>query len=146
MRFDRGAQILQRVAIIADRELDDFRCFLDPRALDFYPDWDHMADGAVNLLRTDAGRDPYDRGISDLVGELSTRSEEFRTRWAKHNVRLHHTGTKNSSDAVGSSNPLESSGESPTRRGQDLLSSRPPAHVSSLYERRSGACRRRCRG
>lgn len=69
-------------------------CFLDPRAREFYPDWDHMADGAANLLRTDAGRDPYDRGISDLVGELSTRSDEFRTRWAKHNVRLHYTGTK----------------------------------------------------
>ncbi len=69
-------------------------CFLDPAAPDFYPDWDTMADSAVNLLRTDAGRDPYDRGISDLVGELSTRSEEFRVRWAKHNVRLHHTGTK----------------------------------------------------
>lgn len=53
-----------------------------------------MADSAVNLLRTDAGRDPYDRGISDLAGELSTRSEEFRVRWAKHNVRLHYTGTK----------------------------------------------------
>jgi hypothetical protein len=48
-----------------------------------------MADSSVNLLRTDVGRD-----ISDLVGELSTRSEEFRVRWAKHNVRLHHTGTK----------------------------------------------------
>ena len=69
-------------------------CFLDPRAREFYPDWDQMADGAVNLLRTDAGRDPYDRGISDLVGELSTRSDEFRARWAKHNVRLHYTGTK----------------------------------------------------
>ena len=69
-------------------------CFLDPRAREFYPDWDQMADGAVNLLRTDAGRDPYDRGISDLVGELSTRSDEFRVRWAKHNVRLHYTGTK----------------------------------------------------
>lgn len=69
-------------------------CFLDPAAREFYPDWEFMADSAVNLLRTDAGRDPYDRGISDLVGELSTRSDEFRTRWAKHNVRLHHTGTK----------------------------------------------------
>ncbi|MCQ4122116.1 helix-turn-helix transcriptional regulator [Rhodococcus tibetensis] len=69
-------------------------CFLDPRAHEFYPDWDLMADGAVNLLRTDAGRDPYDRSISGLVGELSTRSEEFRVRWAKHNVRLHYTGTK----------------------------------------------------
>ncbi|MFD3701982.1 helix-turn-helix transcriptional regulator [Nocardia sp. NPDC058658] len=69
-------------------------CFLDPKARDFYPDWDRAADNAVNLLRTDAGRDPYDRTISDLVGELSTRSEEFGTRWAKHNVRLHYTGTK----------------------------------------------------
>ncbi|MHA6797919.1 helix-turn-helix transcriptional regulator [Bounagaea algeriensis] len=69
-------------------------CFLDPRAPEFYPDWEGMADSAVNLLRTDAGRDPYDRDISDLVGELSTRSEAFRTRWARHNVRLHHTGTK----------------------------------------------------
>lgn len=69
-------------------------CFLDPQAREFYPDWEQMADSAVDLLRTDAGRDPYDREISDLVGELSTRSEEFRVRWAKHNVRLHHTGTK----------------------------------------------------
>jgi hypothetical protein len=29
-----------------------------------------------------------------LVGELSTRSEDFRTRWAAHNVRLHRTGVK----------------------------------------------------
>jgi transcriptional regulator with XRE-family HTH domain len=69
-------------------------CFLDPAAHDFYPDWEFMADVAVNNLRTAAGRDPYDRDISDLVGELSTRSEEFRIRWAKHNVRLHRTGTK----------------------------------------------------
>ncbi|GEM31498.1 transcriptional regulator [Nocardia neocaledoniensis NBRC 108232] len=69
-------------------------CFLDPGAREFYPNWDQAADNAVNLLRTDAGRDPYDRTISDLVGELSTRSEEFRVRWAKHNVRLHYTGTK----------------------------------------------------
>ena len=69
-------------------------CFLDPRAKEFFVDWDEVAEGIVNLLRTDAGRDPYDRGISDLVGELSTRSEEFRIRWAKRNVRLHHSGKK----------------------------------------------------
>ncbi|MDT7744267.1 MAG: hypothetical protein QOE59_3345 [Actinomycetota bacterium] len=69
-------------------------CFLDPAAPEFYPDWEFMADVAVNNLRTEAGRDPYDRDVSDLVGELSTRSEEFRVRWAKHNVRLHRTGTK----------------------------------------------------
>ncbi|MDG9712480.1 hypothetical protein QC385_30755 [Streptomyces sp. DH10] len=30
----------------------------------------------------------------DLIGELSTRSEEFRHRWAAHNVRIHTTGVK----------------------------------------------------
>jgi len=69
-------------------------CFLDPTAREFYLQWETMADSSVNLLRTDAGRDPYNRDISDLVGELSTRSEEFLVRWAKHNVRLHYTGTK----------------------------------------------------
>jgi transcriptional regulator with XRE-family HTH domain len=68
--------------------------FLDPRSTDFYPDWDDSANTTVNLLRTEAGRAPHDRALSDLVGELSTRSETFRTRWAAHNVRLHHTGVK----------------------------------------------------
>lgn len=52
------------------------------------------ADICVAILRTEAGRDPHDRALHDLVGELSTRSDEFRTRWASHNVRLHGTGTK----------------------------------------------------
>jgi transcriptional regulator with XRE-family HTH domain len=68
--------------------------FLDPRAHDFYADWDKVATDAVAVLRSEAGRDPYDRDLSDLVGELSTRSETFRTRWAAHNVRYHDTGTK----------------------------------------------------
>jgi transcriptional regulator with XRE-family HTH domain len=68
--------------------------FLDPRATEFYPDWETAANTTVALLRTEAGRNPYDRGLSDLIGELSTRSEAFRTRWAAHNVRLHHTGVK----------------------------------------------------
>ena len=41
-----------------------------------------------------AGRDPHDRGLQDLVGELSTRSETFRRLWADHNVRTHGAGTK----------------------------------------------------
>ena len=45
------------------------------------------------VLRAEAAR-PYDRDLSDLVGELSTRSEVFRTLWATHNVRLHDTGLK----------------------------------------------------
>jgi transcriptional regulator with XRE-family HTH domain len=68
--------------------------FLDPAAVDFYPDWQRVASDLVAHLRSEAGRNPYDRGLSDLVGELSTRSAEFRTRWAAHNVRFHVTGTK----------------------------------------------------
>jgi transcriptional regulator with XRE-family HTH domain len=68
--------------------------FLDPRAHDFYRDWERASNDTVAILRSEAGRDPYDRGLSDLVGELSTRSEAFRTRWAAHNVRLHQTGVK----------------------------------------------------
>jgi transcriptional regulator with XRE-family HTH domain len=69
-------------------------CFLDPAAGHLYPDWDAAADTTVALLRTEAGRDPYDRALTDLVGELATRSEPFRVRWAAHNVRLHRTGIK----------------------------------------------------
>ncbi|MGP3916906.1 helix-turn-helix transcriptional regulator [Nonomuraea sp. 10N515B] len=68
--------------------------FLDPAGPDFYPDWDTAADVTVALLRTEAGRDPYNNDLTHLIGELSTRSADFRTRWAEHNVRLHHTGTK----------------------------------------------------
>jgi transcriptional regulator with XRE-family HTH domain len=68
--------------------------FLSPRAWDFFPDWEGTANDLVASLRTEAGRNPYDRGLQDLVGELSTRSQEFRSRWAAHNVRQHQTGRK----------------------------------------------------
>ena len=68
--------------------------FLDPRARDFWFDWERAADDSVAQLRTEAGRDPYDQALTGLVGELSTRSEAFRIRWAAHNVRLHRTGLK----------------------------------------------------
>jgi transcriptional regulator with XRE-family HTH domain len=68
--------------------------FLDPAAADFYPEWDRVATELVAHLRSEAGRNPYDRQLSDLVGELSTRSDEFRVRWAAHNVRFHRTGSK----------------------------------------------------
>jgi hypothetical protein len=68
--------------------------FLDPVGPDFFPDWNRAADITVALLRTEAGRDPYDRDLTDLIGELCTRSEDFRTRWARHDVRLHHAGAK----------------------------------------------------
>lgn len=68
--------------------------FLDPRSHDFYPDWDRAANVNVAVLRREAGRSPHDKGIAGLVGELSMRSDEFRTRWAAHNVRRHYAGTK----------------------------------------------------
>ncbi|MGI5184088.1 helix-turn-helix transcriptional regulator [Dactylosporangium sp. CA-152071] len=68
--------------------------FLDSAARRFYPDWNLAADMLVANLRTAAGKDPRDKGLHDLVGELSTRSDDFRRRWAAHNVRIHGTGTK----------------------------------------------------
>nr|WP_313047631.1 hypothetical protein [Nonomuraea jabiensis] len=68
--------------------------FLDSAARRFYPDWELAADMTVANLRTAAGQDPHDKGLHDLVGELSTRSEDFRRRWGAHNVRTHGTGVK----------------------------------------------------
>jgi transcriptional regulator with XRE-family HTH domain len=68
--------------------------FLDPASREFYPDWELFAEMCVGVMRAEAGRDPHDRGLQDLVGELSTRSETFRQLWADHNVRTHGTGTK----------------------------------------------------
>lgn len=68
--------------------------FLDPASRDFYPDWELFARMCVGIMRTEAGRDPHDRGLQDLVGELSTRSETFRQLWADHDVRTHGAGTK----------------------------------------------------
>ncbi len=68
--------------------------FLDSAAQRFYPDWNLAADMLVANLRTAAGKDPHDKGLHDLVGELSTRSDDFRRRWGAHNVRTHGTGIK----------------------------------------------------
>src|SRR3954452_25026477 len=68
--------------------------FLDPAARDFYPDWERLASQLVASLCSPAGANPYDRNLQDLIGELSTRSDEFRVRWAAHNVRFHQTGSK----------------------------------------------------
>jgi transcriptional regulator with XRE-family HTH domain len=68
--------------------------FLDPRARDYYQDWEGAANVTVALLRAEAGRHPNDTQLRELVGELSTVSEDFRTRWAAHNVRIHHNGGK----------------------------------------------------
>jgi len=68
--------------------------FLDPRAHEFYPDWDRVASDAVALLRAAAGRSPDDRALSDLVGELTTRSDRFSALWASYTIRAYPPGTK----------------------------------------------------
>jgi transcriptional regulator with XRE-family HTH domain len=68
--------------------------YLDPAAPQFFTDWDKTADDIAAMLRAEAGRNPYDKNLTDLIGELSTRSEVFRKRWADHNVRHHRTGIK----------------------------------------------------
>ena len=68
--------------------------FLHPHAGDFFRDWNGIANDAVAILRSKAGQDPYDRHLTDLIGELSTRSEDFRVRWAAHDVKLACTYVK----------------------------------------------------
>jgi hypothetical protein len=68
--------------------------FLDPHATEFFRDWNKAANDTVAILRAEAGRHPYNRRLSDLIGELSTRSDDFRRRWAAHDVQIHTTGVK----------------------------------------------------
>ncbi|MGO4249584.1 helix-turn-helix transcriptional regulator [Paenarthrobacter sp. RAF54_2] len=68
--------------------------FLNPKARQFFADWERSADDIVAVLRSTAGKNPYDKDLTDLIGELSTRSEEFRVRWARHDVKYHRTGRK----------------------------------------------------
>ncbi|GAA2212538.1 helix-turn-helix transcriptional regulator [Nonomuraea monospora] len=68
--------------------------FLDPDSRRFFVDWDEAAVISAALLRAEAGREPHDRALRDLVGELSTLSTEFRGQWAAHDVRIRHDGGK----------------------------------------------------
>ena len=68
--------------------------FLDPASTQFYGDWDGIAHAAVGSLRAEAGRDPYHRQLTDLIGELATRSHEFRVRWAAHDVKYYRSGVQ----------------------------------------------------
>jgi transcriptional regulator with XRE-family HTH domain len=125
--------------------------FLSARASEFFVDWDTIADDAVGILRAEAGRDPYDRRLSDLIGELSTRSTEFRVRWAAHDVKLHRTGVKRFRHPLVGELTLEfealelpgdpgqsmlvytAEPASPTRERLDLLASwtSPPRHLAA---------------
>ena len=93
--------------------------FLDPRAKTFFIDWEKTADDAVAVIRSEAGRDPHDTDLSNLIGELSTQSDEFRVRWAKHDVRYHDTGVKRIHHPV--VGDLELTYEAMTLRGDNEL-------------------------
>ncbi|MFE4539992.1 helix-turn-helix transcriptional regulator [Streptomyces scopuliridis] len=68
--------------------------FLDPAGQDFWADWDKGADDSVAFLRTETGRAPHDKALTDLIGELTTKSDEFARRWARHDVKIHRSGVK----------------------------------------------------
>jgi hypothetical protein len=68
--------------------------FLDPRSRDFFLEWNTLADDLAAALRTEAGRNPHDRALNSLIGDLATGSTEFSTRWARHNVRFHRSARK----------------------------------------------------
>ncbi|CAG6391914.1 helix-turn-helix transcriptional regulator [Streptomyces cocklensis] len=69
--------------------------FLDPAAQDFWTDWDKGANDSVAFLRTETGRAPHDKALTDMIGELTTKSDEFARRWARHDVKFHRSGVKN---------------------------------------------------
>ncbi|WP_328745967.1 helix-turn-helix transcriptional regulator [Streptomyces sp. NBC_00285] len=68
--------------------------FLDPRATRLFPDWERVARDGVGVLRVEVAKNPYDRELSNLIGELSTRSDAFRTLWGAHDVHVFTEGTK----------------------------------------------------
>jgi transcriptional regulator with XRE-family HTH domain len=68
--------------------------FLDPRSRDFYWNWGQVADAGVGSLRAETGRNPDDRALLDLIDELSLGSEDFRDRWAAHDVVEYRSGTQ----------------------------------------------------
>lgn len=68
--------------------------FFSPASHTFFPDWDTGANSIVASLRSTAGKHPHDKALTDLIGELVTRSDTFRLRWSAHNVRFHRSGTK----------------------------------------------------
>jgi transcriptional regulator with XRE-family HTH domain len=68
--------------------------FLDPETRCIYSDWEKVAAETVATLRTNAGTDLDDPRLTELVGELSLKSEDFRRLWARHDVGAKTAGTK----------------------------------------------------
>lgn len=105
--------------------------FLDATSRNFFVDWEAGATATVALLRAEAGREPHDQALRELVGELSTLSAEFRTLWASHDIRIWHGGTKRlNHPEVGE---LEL-----TYRSVDLPTSQRTVHDLSLYTAEPG--------
>jgi transcriptional regulator with XRE-family HTH domain len=96
--------------------------YLDPAAREFFADWERAADDIAAMLRLEAGSNPHDEQLVELIGELSTRSEEFRARWAATNVRFHRTGHKRLHHPVVGTLDLDYEAmEFPAHRGLTLL-------------------------
>lgn len=90
-----GAALFSELLVHAQPPANAARfIFLDQRAQTFYREWEAQARQIVAVLRAEAGRSPYDKQLSALVGELSTRSDLFRRLWGAHDVREHGTGLK----------------------------------------------------
>ena len=106
--------------------------FLDPHSRGFFLDWDHVADDLVGSLRVQVGRDPRDKGLSNLIGELSTRSDDFVARWARQNVRLHRTARKRLHNRV--VGEIELTGNALEMLGDDLTLIAYTADVGSQAE------------
>ncbi|MFE5909563.1 helix-turn-helix domain-containing protein [Streptomyces wedmorensis] len=116
-----------------ERRLPNFAryYFLDPGSHHFVADWDQAVALTAALLRAEAGRYPHDKALRELIGELSTLSTDFRTQWAVHDVRIHHSGVKtfHHPDA----GPLEL-----TYQPLDLPLSPREAHSLTLYTAEPG--------
>ena len=98
-----------------------------PRPQEFFLDYDQVASDAVAMLRLEAGRNPYDKDLIALIGELSTRSELFRRRWAAQDVRFHRTGRKRlHHPLVGQLDLDYEAMELPSEPGQRSMSTPPP--------------------
>jgi hypothetical protein len=68
--------------------------FLDPHTRELYQDWSDEAALLVASLRFVAAQYPDDRALAQLIGELSVKSTEFASLWARHTVKLCSSGIK----------------------------------------------------
>jgi transcriptional regulator with XRE-family HTH domain len=93
--------------------------FLDPRAPEFFAEWEAVADDIVSALRIESGKSPADTGLNLLVGDLATGSTAFATRWARHDVRFHRTAHKHLRNAI--VGEIELTGDALELSGEGLI-------------------------